>query len=76
MHHSMAQYRIQAVIIEETNRVRTEKRIGKKHLRRRRRISEEVRSNQPFTTRDDDAIEVQYAGWYRSKKMVTPNSYE
>ena len=28
---------------------------------------EEVRSNQPFTTSDgdDDAIEVQYAGWYQ-----------
>lgn len=39
---------------------RTENR--KKHLRRRRRINEEVRS------RDDDAIEVQYAGWYRSNK--------
>ena len=36
----------------------TENQIGKKHLRRRRRINEEVRSNQPFTESDDDATEV------------------
>ena len=26
---------------------------------------EEVRSNQSIKTRDDDAIEVQFTGWYR-----------
>ena len=59
MHHSMAQYRIQAVIIEETNRVRTEKRIGKKQLQRRRQIP----INTVFCTSVVDARR------YRSKKV-------
>ena len=63
----MQKYRSQTIILEEINRVRTENRIGKKHLRRRRRINEEVRSNQPFTKSDDDATEVQSARWYQSK---------
>ena len=58
------------VVFDEIYRVyRTENRIGKKQLRRRRRnrINKEMPSNQPFTTNDDDAIEVQYVGWYRPK---------
>ena len=69
----MQKYRSQTIILEEINRVRTENRIGKKHLRRRRRINEEVRSNQPFKTSDDDATEVQSAGWYRSKNWSQQN---
>ena len=58
MHRSMAQYRIQVVIIEEMNRVRTENWIGKKRCVPIKRL---------LYDDDDNAIEVQYAGWYRSK---------
>ena len=58
------------VVFEELNRVRTEIRIGKKHLRRRRRINEEVQSNQQFTTGDDDAIEVQRQATSTNKSIT------
>ena len=35
----MRKYRSQTIILEEINRVRTENRIGKKHLRHRHRTS-------------------------------------
>ena len=58
--HVLSKNHAQTVILEEMNHFYcTENQIGKKHLRRRRRINEEVRSNQRFTKSDDDAIEVQ-----------------